>query len=68
MVESDLDEEIEKTLLHLVASLLLVSNAVEINTLFSMDDVSIDEMAIMLVPSIIGVCYNKETSYCSGVL
>ena len=47
MVESDLDEETEKTLLHLVASLLLVSNAVEINTLFSMDDVSIDEMTIM---------------------
>ena len=39
MMESNLDEETEKTLLHLVASLLLVSTAAEIETLFIVDDV-----------------------------
>ena len=68
MVESDLDEETEKTLLHLVASLLLVSSAVEMNTLFSVDDVSINEMTVMSISYIIGFCYYKETSYCSRVL
>lgn len=44
MTENDLDKETEKTLFHLVASLLLVSTAIEIDTSFIVDDVSINIM------------------------
>lgn len=44
MTENDLDKETEKTMFHLVASLLLVSTAVEIDTSFVVDDVSINMM------------------------
>ena len=52
MMESSLDEETEKTLLHLVASLLLVSNYVESDSLFIVDDVSVNEITTSLLVSI----------------
>ena len=69
MMENDLDEETEKTLLHLVASLLLVSTAAEMETLFIVDDVSVMTVNSLVCQClIIGVCNYKETSYCTGVL
>ena len=55
-MESDLDEEAEKTLFHLVASLFLVSTAVEIETLFIVDDVSDCSVSIL---SGLPILYNR---------